>query len=160
MKRATKAPLFHTLFWTKCGMNDFSLYSFRFYFYFIKLLEQKDEEEDPYLLSLCIGIVWIVYVLSGGSLVGRQSLKCLFSLLFVVFIFLSLFLQQRETEHEQGRGREREGDTESEAGSRCWAVSTEPDAGLEPMNREIVTWAEVGRLTDSATQAPRREVYS
>ena len=48
-----------------------------------------------------------------------------------------------------------EGDTESEAGSRLWAVSTEPDAGPELTNREIVTWAEVGCLTDWATQAPR-----
>ena len=36
-------------------------------------------------------------------------------------------------------GAERQGDTESEAGPRLRAVSTEPDAGLEPMNREIVT---------------------
>ena len=36
-------------------------------------------------------------------------------------------------------GAEREGDTESETGSRLLAVSTEPDAGLEPTNREIVT---------------------
>ena len=49
---------------------------------------------------------------------------------------------------------EREGDTESEAGSRLRAVGTEPDAGLEPMNREIMTWAEVGCSTDWATQAP------
>ena len=49
---------------------------------------------------------------------------------------------------------EREGDTESGAGSRLWAVSTEPDAGLGPTDREIMTWAEVGRLTDWATQAP------
>ena len=34
-------------------------------------------------------------------------------------------------------GAEREGDTESEAGSRLQAVSTEPDTGLEPTNREI-----------------------
>ena len=40
-----------------------------------------------------------------------------------------------------GRGaeREREGDTESEAGSRLRAVTTEPDAGLEPADREIMT---------------------
>ena len=38
-----------------------------------------------------------------------------------------------------GGGAEREGDTESEAGSRLSAVSTEPDMGLEPTNREIVT---------------------
>ena len=67
-----------------------------------------------------------------------------------------LSLRQRETEHEKGRGRE--GDTESEAGSRLWAVSTEPDTGLELTSREIMTWAEVGRLTHWATQAPPRLV--
>ena len=51
-------------------------------------------------------------------------------------------------------GAEREGDTVSETGSRLWAVSTEPDAGLELTDREIMTWAEVGHLTDQATQAP------
>ena len=38
-----------------------------------------------------------------------------------------------------GEGAEREGDTESETGSRLPAVSTEPGAGLEPTNREIMT---------------------
>ena len=37
------------------------------------------------------------------------------------------------------RGAEREGDTESEAGSRLRAVSTEPDVGFEPVDREITT---------------------
>ena len=36
-------------------------------------------------------------------------------------------------------GAEREGDTESKGGSRLWAVSTEPNTGLEPMNHEIMT---------------------
>ena len=36
-------------------------------------------------------------------------------------------------------GAERGGDPESEAGSRLQAVGTEPDAGLKPTNREIVT---------------------
>ena len=49
-----------------------------------------------------------------------------------------------------GGGAEREGDTESEQ-----AVGIEPDAGLEPTNGEIMTWAKVGRSTDWATQAPR-----
>ena len=53
-------------------------------------------------------------------------------------------------------GAERDGDTESEAGSRLWAISPEPDAGLELTDCEIVTWAEVGRLTDWATQAPHQ----
>ena len=35
-------------------------------------------------------------------------------------------------------GAEREGDTESKAGSRLLAVSTEPNTGLELMNREII----------------------
>ena len=38
-----------------------------------------------------------------------------------------------------GGGSEREGDTESETGSRLCAVSTKPDAGLEPTDSEIMT---------------------
>ena len=38
-----------------------------------------------------------------------------------------------------GGGAERGGDTDSETGSRLRAVSTEPDAGLELVNLEIVT---------------------
>ena len=53
-----------------------------------------------------------------------------------------------------GGRSEREGGTESEAGSRLRAVSTEPDTGLELVNHKIMTWAEVGHLTDWATQAP------
>ena len=56
------------------------------------------------------------------------------------------------------RGRER-GDTESEAGSRLWAINTKPDMRLEPMNHEIITWAEVGRLTDWTTQAPQKLLF-
>ena len=51
-----------------------------------------------------------------------------------------------------GKGQREEGDTESEADFRLRAVSTEPNAGLEPMNHEMMTWAEVGRLTDWITQ--------
>ena len=36
-------------------------------------------------------------------------------------------------------GAEREGGTEFEQGSRLQAVSTEPDAGLEPISLEIMT---------------------
>ena len=54
----------------------------------------------------------------------------------------------------QGGDGQRERDTEPEGGSRFWAVSTEPDAGLELMNHEIMTWAEVRHLTDWATQVP------
>ena len=56
------------------------------------------------------------------------------------------FEWERET-GLSGKG-DREGDTESEAGFRLWAVSTELIAVPEPMNCEIVTWAQVGHLTD------------
>ena len=42
-----------------------------------------------------------------------------------------------DRESASGGGEEREGDTESEAG----ADSSEPDAGLEPVNHEIMTRA-------------------
>ena len=63
-------------------------------------------------------------------------------------------MTDREKQSMSGGGAEREGDTESEAGSKLWAVSTEPDTGLELTDSEIMTWAKVGRLTDWATQAP------
>ena len=56
-------------------------------------------------------------------------------------------------------GAETEGDTESEAGSRLWAVSTEPDTGLELTDCEIVTWAEVDRSTNWATQVPHVPLF-
>ena len=65
-----------------------------------------------------------------------------------------MFIHFWESERVNGGGAEREGDTESEAGSRLWAISPEPCAGLELTDREIVTWAEVGRSTDRATHAP------
>ena len=55
-----------------------------------------------------------------------------------------LFSRQRQS--MSGVGAER--GTESEAGSRLPAVSTEPGSGLELINREIMTWAEVGHSTD------------
>ena len=46
----------------------------------------------------------------------------------------------RETETDMnGGGAEREGDPESKAVSRLPAVSTEPSAGLEPTDCEIIT---------------------
>ena len=61
-----------------------------------------------------------------------------------------------------GGEAEREGDTESEAGCPLQAVSTEPDVGLELTkltSHEIMTWAEVGRFTDWAIQAPLEVPY-
>ena len=68
---------------------------------------------------------------------------------FLKFFLTFIYFWDRERQSMNGGGAEREGDTESEAGSRLWAVSTEPDAGLK-----LTDWAEVGRLTHRATQAP------
>ena len=62
-----------------------------------------------------------------------------FSFLKCVYLLLRERERETETECEWGQGREREGDTKSEAGSRLRAASTEPDAGLELTNHEIVT---------------------
>ena len=70
------------------------------------------------------------------------------------YLFLRERERERENTHWRGRGRERKGDTELEAGSRFWAVSTEPNAGLKPMNWEIMTWAEVRYFAYWATQRP------
>ena len=62
--------------------------------------------------------------------------------------------REKDTQSMSGGGAEKEGDTESKAGSRLQAVSTEPGAALQLMNHEITTWAEVGHLTNWATQVP------
>ena len=60
-------------------------------------------------------------------------------------VFNIYFLRQRQS--TSGGGTEREGVTESEAGSRLRAGSTEPDAGLDLTNHEIVTCVEVRRAS-------------
>ena len=47
--------------------------------------------------------------------------------------------RERECVCTSGGGAEREGETEPGVGSRLRAVSTGPNAGLELMNREIMT---------------------
>ena len=51
---------------------------------------------------------------------------------------LHLFIFERQ--RAQAGEEQREGDTEPEAGCRLRAVSTEPDAELEPMNHDIMVW--------------------
>ena len=72
-----------------------------------------------------------------------------------LFFFNVYFIFESERQRVSRKGAEGEGDTESKAGSRLQAVSTEPDPGLELRSCEITTWAEVGRLTNWATQVPQ-----
>ena len=87
---------------------------------------------------------------------ATQAPHCLSVFFFFNFFFqrLFLFLGQRETEHERGRGRER---GRHRIRNRLQAPSRQPRAwrGARthgPRDRDL---AEVGRLTDCATQAPQ-----
>ena len=84
---------------------------------------------------------------------SKNSLFGLFYFILNFFFNIYLFLGQRETEGEQGRGRER---GRHRIGNRLQALSHQPRArrGARthgPRDRDL---AEVGRLTDCATQAP------
>ena len=72
-------------------------------------------------------------------------------------MFISFWEREKETEQEWG-GAVREGDTESEV--RIYVDSRKPDVGLKLVNLEIMTWANVGHLTDWATQAPLVNYFS
>ena len=63
-----------------------------------------------------------------------------------------IYFWERGRQSANRGGTERERETEPEAGSRLWAISTEPDTGLKLTNREIMTWAEVSRSNDWATE--------
>ena len=73
--------------------------------------------------------------------------------LYYKIVLMFIVETERETGANRG-GSEREGDTEAEAGSRVWAVSTEPNMGLELPTREIMTWAEIGRLLTEPPRCP------
>ena len=70
------------------------------------------------------------------------------TILFFKIFFVYLFLRDRERQSTSREGVEREGDTESETGSKLRSASTESYARLELTNREIMTSAEFGCLTD------------
>ena len=57
----------------------------------------------------------------------KPTIRHIFSILC---FFECLFIFERQIMSRPGADREE--DTESKAGSRLWAVSTEPDMGLEP----------------------------
>ena len=96
--------------------------------------------------SVCLTLNYLVL---GLAITRNHST---FSILFLPYYYCNVHLFLRETELKHGRGRE--GDTVSKTGSSLRAVSTEPDAGLELTNLEIMTWAEVRHLTEWATQVP------
>ena len=75
------------------------------------------------------------------------------------FFNVVLFLRERETDRVWAGVGQRERETESEAGSRLWVVSIEPNVGLEPVIHEIMTWAKVRHLTNCSTQVPWERIF-
>ena len=79
-----------------------------------------------------------------------------------------MFIHFWERESEREKARVGEGQREWETqnlkqapGSSFQAISTKSeDTGLKLGNHEIMPWAEVGRLTDWATQAPQMNSIS
>ena len=75
----------------------------------------------------------------GSGYFSASPTGIFFSFFSLFNVYLFLRERERERQSVSGGGTEGEGDTESEAGSRLRTVSTEPDTGLEPTNREIMT---------------------
>ena len=100
-------------------------------------------------------VCWEIFDYCFNFFAGYGSVQIFYFFLFQFFFFyVYLFLRDREGQSTSGGGAEKEWDTESEAGSRLWAISTEPDTGLKLTNCEIMTWAEVGhnRLSHPGAQ--------
>ena len=110
------------------------------------------------LLFLIFATISLWSIFFSSKLLSFMSLDPgLYTSKLWVFFFnflMFMYFWEKERDRVWAGEEQRERHTESEAGSRLWAVSTEPDAGLEPMDHEIMTWAEGGHLTNWATQAP------
>ena len=92
---------------------------------------------------------------------GASNLSCFWMALAFIclkYVYLMFYLFLRETDYELGRGRER---GRHRIGRRLQALSCQhgANAGLKPVNHEIMTWAEVGLLTNWATQAPLKLIF-
>ena len=91
-------------------------------------------------------------------------------ILFLKYFFNFFFFWERKRicmhGHRQRRGREwkrqRERERERENPKQTYAVSTEPNSSLLPMNREIMTWAETKSqtLNPPSHQAPQEILFS
>ena len=108
---------------------------------------------SPLDLILKEDVAWLSTLSQKSWLWFRAHYSVSLCLRIFLFFFFNayLFLRDRERPSASRGGAEREGDTESKAGSRLWAVSTEPNLGLNLMNREIMSWAEVRCLINWAT---------
>ena len=130
-----------------------------FYLRFIHCITGSLHHPIPftYLRHPCLGLdfsgkTFTISLLSMIMAVDFTYMPFLF-FFFNSFFNVYLFLGQRETEHERGRGRER---GSHRIGNRLQAPNHQPRArrGARTHGPRDCDLAEVGRLTDCATQAP------
>ena len=73
-------------------------------------------------------------------MIGRyKSFSSLRLFFFIIFNVLFIFEREKKRQSVNVGGAETEGDLESEAGSKLWALRTEPHSGLELTSCEIMT---------------------
>ena len=91
---------------------------------------------------------------SSPQIPKEQSLNLYFCFVFCFEMFIYVWERMRERAggHVWERGRERR---RQSIQSGLGALR----AGVKLMNREIITWAKVRRLTDWATRAPPKSLY-
>ena len=88
---------------------------------------------------MSIQVLKLLVVMIVLTLRMRNTSSFIISVFKINFLNVYLLLRDRERQSMNLGGAERGGDTESKAGSRLQAISTEPNAGLELISREIVT---------------------
>ena len=104
----------------------------------------------------CCLALQLLYVAANFFEFFHIDWKCIFETFLLLFLMFIYFWDRDRAWAEEGQ-RERE--TQDPKQAPGWAVSTEPDVGLKLTDREIMTWAKVGRLTDWATQAPPGDFF-
>ena len=97
-------------------------------------------------------ILTIMKIEKGDS---KDSLmdKLAFSFSFLIFLTSAYFWERDRVRAGEGQ-REKETQNPKRAPGSEQAFSAEPDVGLTFTDGEVMTWAEVGHLTDRAPQAP------
>ena len=85
-----------------------------------------------------ISTSWLLLRKRQNNQIGKEHVTGMWMVVVKLLLLLFLKFIYVEREREQGRSRER-GIERERIPSRLHTVSTEPDAGLKPMNHEITT---------------------
>ena len=97
-------------------------------------------------LWCCSRFQWVKFIINFFTQYPIILIECFF---FNVYSFL----KDRERQSTSRGGAETEGDTESEAGSRLWAVNTEPERGART-HETMRSWPEL-KSDAQPTESPR-----